>query len=276
MPALDTKNRRVCSECVDDGFLRAEIKKDGHDGTCFYCGQDRRTFSIDQIADLVGTALSEFFYRTEANPPDDERGWHREGRPVADVLNDAGIGYVATEDILRALAERHRIEQGDGLEECPFGDNAQYAKKESVDAWDLEGDWRNFERSLKTETRYFNRGAQTTLASIFDGIDGHSTTNGRPIVVEAGPGTNLAVLYRARVFHTGGRLWKAMKRPDEEIGPPPPSLAVAGRMNAAGIAVFYGATDPSVALSGLVRRNRAEVDRRQVRLRCGRRSEARY
>jgi hypothetical protein len=67
-----------------------------------------------------------------------------------------------------------------------------------------------------------------------------------------------------------------MKRPDEEIGPPPPSLAVAGRMNAAGIAVFYGATDPSVALSGLVRRNRAEVDRRQVRLRCGRRSEARY
>jgi hypothetical protein len=47
-------------------------------------------------------------------------------------------------------------------------------------------------------------------------------------------------------------------------------------MNAAGIAVFYGATDPSVALSGLVRRNRAEVDRRQVRLRCGRRSEARY
>lgn len=40
-----------------------------------------------------------------------------------------------------------------------------------------------------------------------------------------------------------------MKRPDEEIGPPPPSLAVADRMNAAGIAVFYGATDPSVALA---------------------------
>jgi hypothetical protein len=103
MPALDTKDRRVCSECVDDEFLRAEIREGGHDGTCFYCGQDRRTFSIDQMADLVGTALSEFFDRTEANPPDDERGWHREGRPVADVLNDAGIGYVATEDILRAL-----------------------------------------------------------------------------------------------------------------------------------------------------------------------------
>jgi hypothetical protein len=40
-----------------------------------------------------------------------------------------------------------------------------------------------------------------------------------------------------------------MKHPDREVGPPPTKQAVAGRMNAAGISVFYGATAPSVALA---------------------------
>jgi hypothetical protein len=40
-----------------------------------------------------------------------------------------------------------------------------------------------------------------------------------------------------------------MKRPDVEIGPPPPLVAATGRMNAHGISVFYGATDPLVALA---------------------------
>ena len=32
-----------------------------------------------------------------------------------------------------------------------------------------------------------------------------------------------------------------MQRPDRDVGPAPSEKAVAGRMNAAGIAVFYGA-----------------------------------
>jgi hypothetical protein len=240
---LDTKDQRVCSECVDDEFLRTKIEEDGHDAACFYCARDGRTFSVDQMADLVRSALPELFDRIDLNPPDDAGGWHSKGQPVADVLNGAGIGYLATEDILRVLAERHRMEQGEiGSEANPFDDKARYVRKDSVDAWDFEGDWFDFERSLKTEARYFNRRAEATLASIFDGIDGHRTIGGRPIVAEAGPGTELAVLYRARVFHSE-------KRPDQEIGPPPASFAAAGRMNAAGIAVFYGATDPSVALA---------------------------
>jgi len=90
-----------------------------------------------------------------------------------------------------------------------------------VDAWDFEGDWRRFERSLKSENRYFNRTAGAILTSIFEGIDGHSTISGRPIVVEAGPGMELAVLYRARVFQREAKLKEAMKRPDMGLGPPP-------------------------------------------------------
>ena len=152
------------------------------------------------MAELAGTALSEFFYRTDTDPPDGPEGGYRNGRPVAGVLNDAGAGYIATPDIIQVLAERHATElDGNGSEKEPFNDKARYARKESVNAWDFEGYWFDFERGLKTETRYFNRAAEATLALMFDGIDAHRTIDGRPIIVEAGPGTDLARLYRARM-----------------------------------------------------------------------------
>ena len=254
-PVLDTKDRRMCFKCAEDEFLRAQIEKDGHDGTCFYCGQGGKTLSINQMADLVDPALSEFFYRTAAEPPDlacaQEGHRRRKGQPVADVISDyVGYGEFA-EDIRCVLAERHDdVERGQtDLEEGSFDREAHYARKDSVDAWDFEGDWRRFEWSLKSENRHFNRTAGAILTSIFEGLDGHSTISGRPIVVEAGPGMELAVLYRARVFQREAKLKEAMKRPDMGLGPPPPSDAVAGRMNAGGIAVFYAATDPKVALA---------------------------
>jgi hypothetical protein len=233
---------------VEDEFLRARIKNDGQRGTCSYCDQNGRTFSINQLADLVKTALSELFDRAATNPPDHTGGGYRKGQPVADVINDAGIGYVATEDILIVLAER--LEQDENYaEEGAFDHNAGYAKRRPVDAWDFEDDWLRFERSLKTEARYFNRLAEEHLTSVFEGIGGYETKNGRPIIVESGPGKELAVLYRARVFQDMAKFEEAMKRPDRDVGPPPPAVAIAGRMNATGISVFYGATDPGVALA---------------------------
>lgn len=238
----------MCSECVEDQFLRAEIKKSGQSGTCSYCEQNGRNFSINQLADLVRTALSELFDRTATNPPDQTGSGYRKGQPVADVINDAGIDYVAADDILIVLAERLERDQ-DYAEEGAFDRNARYARKRPVDAWDFEGDWSRFERSLKTEARYFNRVAEEHLTSVFEEIGGYETRNGRPIIVEAGPGQELAVLYRARVFQDMAKFEDALKRPDRDIGPPPPVIAIAGRMNAAGISVFYGATDPAVALA---------------------------
>jgi hypothetical protein len=75
------------------------------------------------------------------------------------------------------------------------------------------------------------------------------TYNGRPVIVSAGPGTKMPELYRARVFQSGDRLEEALAYPDRHLGPPPPAAAIAGRMNARGISVFYGATDPMVALA---------------------------
>jgi hypothetical protein len=68
-------------------------------------------------------------------------------------------------------------------------------------------------------------------------------------VVDAGAGKPLLGLYRARVFQSDAKLIEALKRPDLEIGSPPWQSAPAGRMNASGISVFYGATNVDTALA---------------------------
>jgi hypothetical protein len=110
-------------------------------------------------------------------------------------------------------------------------------------------DWRSFEHSLKTEARFCSQTAVNYLTSIFDGIGELQTRNGRSLVVDAGPGTDFHILYRARVFQSDDQLEAALGRPDIHLGSPPASLPAAGRMNARGISVSYGASNQKAAVA---------------------------
>ena len=112
-------------------------------------------------------------------------------------------------------------------------------------------DWGRFEESIKTESRFFSRRAAHDLKSIFDGIDELQTSDGRQLVVDAGPGAAFHALYRARIFQSDEKLETAIVRPDIHFGPPPALMAAAGRMNARGISVLYGASSQKVAIAEL-------------------------
>lgn len=112
-------------------------------------------------------------------------------------------------------------------------------------------DWDRFEKSIKTQSRFFSRTAASCLASVFDGIGDLQTRYGRPLVVDAGPGARFHMLYRARVFQSDADLEAALARPDIHLGGPPASLAAAGRMNAQGISVFYGASNQKTTIAEL-------------------------
>jgi hypothetical protein len=110
-------------------------------------------------------------------------------------------------------------------------------------------DWRSFENSLQTEARFFSRTAANHLTSIFDGIGELRTRDGRPLVVNVGPGADFHTLYRARVFQSDDKLEAALGRPDIYLGSPLAPLAAAGRMNAHGISVFHGANNQQAAVA---------------------------
>jgi hypothetical protein len=252
--------KRVCFACVGEEFLSTEIKKDGSAAKCSYCGKKRRCITIAEMADRVEGAFDSHYRRTSTEPDDYENmmlkdkesnyDWSRHGEEVVwAIANAAEIDEQIATDVQQLLEEHHSdFEMAQMGEECEFASDSYYEPK-GPDDIELRESWRYFEQSLKTQARYFNRSAEATLAGVFEGLADHETREGRRVVIQAGPGHEISSLFRARVFQSSEPLEEALKRPDIGLGPPPYAVATAGRMNARGISVFYGALDANIALA---------------------------
>lgn len=258
--ASELKAKKLCCECVGESYLRNEIARDGRRGKCSYCDKTRRCYCLGKVAERVQLAFEQHYIRTSDQPTswqytlmsDRELNydWSRDGEPVTDAIaNAADIPQQAAADIQAILEAEHGDFDSAAMgDETEFSVDSHYEEKSTSDCiWQEE--WRIFESSLKTEARFFNKTAARHLASIFDGIDDLRTRSGQPLVVDAGPGTAFHSVYRARVFQSDNKLEEALCRPDTHLGSPPASVAAAGRMNARGISVFYGANDPKVAIA---------------------------
>jgi hypothetical protein len=109
-------------------------------------------------------------------------------------------------------------------------------------------DLRSLVNSLKTDARFFSPTTASRLTSFFDCIANQKTREGRPLVVDAGPGTDFQTLYRARVIQSDDKLKVALRRPDIHLGSPPVSLGSVC-INARGILAFYGANNQKAAIA---------------------------
>ena len=254
------KKKRICRSCVEEDYLRNKINELGQQQACSYCGFSDQTWSLAELAVRVETAFEQHYARTSDKPNVYQYGlmavqesgykWKRAGDPiVCAIMGAAGIPVNAAEDILKVLDSKHcDFEIAKKGVETEFSQGSQYEQKRiDADAW--HHDWNSFETSLKSESRFFSRDAAKLLDAVFDGIDNLRTRDNRPLVIDAGPGTGLSAVFRARVFQGEEQLKEAMCRPDIHLGPPPAKLAAAGRMNAQGISIFYGATDERVAIA---------------------------
>lgn len=250
----------ICHNCVGEQFLKAGIKRKGKRGQCSYCSKTLRCYSLNQISEKIESAFKRHYVRGDQNPDpfqeammrDEESSydWIPDGEPVELAIQDAAdIPEQAARDIQKFLEKkyktRHHWETG---EECEF-DSSSYYIYEHFDSDHWQSEWNNFEQSLKTETRFFNTLGMAHLKAVFAGIEKMTTRDNRPAIAIAGPRTAMPGLYRARVFQSNEKLKTALCHPDKELGTPAPVWATAGRMNAAGISVFYGATHPNLAIA---------------------------
>lgn len=249
---------RLCFECVGEPFLRSEIERDGVESICSYCKLTRKLFSIEEVADEVDRVIAEHFYQTATEPSgleyiaakEGEKDWERAGQPVIELIEElARINPEPATDLQKVLYHRHYdFDSAQIGEELQYETDSQYAERDFETAA-AHAEWKAFERVLKSQERYFSKTAEDFLSRIFNGIADYKTHSGNSVIVEAGPGKQIAALFRARVFQSDESLVEALKRPDLTIGPPPSLVATTGRMNAYGISVFYGALDPATALA---------------------------
>jgi hypothetical protein len=250
--------RFICEGCVGEKYLRAEVQRAGRDEQCSYCSKAGKTITVGELADKfvhvmedhyqVTASEPNIFQRAAMNDSESNYDWERDGEPAANIFAFAAdIPQDAADDVAEAWSERtSSADPSEMMDEDPD----PYFEKKAPDDEQLRASWSKSRNSLLTKSRLFNREAERALASIFEGVTELVTRDGSPVVIDAGPGDRMPVLYRARTFHRGdSSLEAAITRPDIEIGPPPSAKATAGRMNARGISVFYGATDESVAIA---------------------------
>ena len=248
----ELKAKSLCYCCVDEAYLRAEINRKGVVRQCSYCNKMGKSYTVDELAGRIEDAFEQHYTRVTYQPTywEEALGLAPGGAHVVDAIADVTeMPQEAAEDVQKILEEQHSDFDSMAMgEETEFSSESYYQEKGIGDTvWQQE--WIEFEQSLKTEVRFFNRLAEGHLSSLFSKIEAIPTIDGRPLVIDAGPTTSLSTIYRARVFQSDDRLKKALCQPDLELGPPPDRVASAGRMNAHGISVFYGATDAHVAIA---------------------------
>jgi hypothetical protein len=252
------ERRHLCSDCIGEEYLSAEIQQHGGPATCSYCQETGKTIPLSELAGLLEAVFEQHYRRTSpdmsgfdyAMQKEGIRDWERSGDPVVEVIAwiveiDEGPAI----DLQAVLEERHGdIEMDQMGEETEFAADSHYARSGPNDV-EYQMGWRAFEEGLKSRGRFFNRAAEARLEDLFGGVHDLKTEDGRPVVRIIGPGSDIPALHRARVFQSQTKLEEALAAPELLVGSPVSAAASAGRMNAKGVPVFYGATDAELTLA---------------------------
>ncbi len=247
--------KSICLDCIEEDFLSKEIALNGKLLKCSYCKIRKKTYTLDMIKDRVHEVIQLYYEQTSSEPneyesrmqwdSDSKYEWERDGAEIVEVIEELlGVEEKISKDILKSLQEEH-VNYSDEVE-GPYDDSTMYKeKKRTGEEFNLK--WQIFEENLKLKSRYF--GHQVFLDELFSGLHKFVTTDSKPVITIIGPKMKPAPIFRARVAKNYRDLTEILKFPEKELGPPPSSTIKGGRMNAPGIAVFYGAFSQECAIS---------------------------
>ena len=234
----------VCPECFDDPGIKAFIERNLKCETCSVCGR----ISEEPIA-ATADRVSEFFLDTV--------GQHWEDANNSAPYCTAEGGYLITtwttrEIVFRELSNIAPYKTLKWLYDH-LKDDVAWCKRD----WQilspgqaLAVGWERFSEAIKHETRFL------FFTSKHDPYESEEPFEVRPdeMLDELGRAIRKCRLVRriptgTRLFRVRGhKMGKHFSTP-EELGPPPRKYALsAGRMNAPGIVVMYGALNEETAL----------------------------
>ena len=238
----------VCWECVSDAVLRQWLRDSGHVGKCSFCGRRRIACPLPTVAREIDGAIRQFYRPGEetahvVEDSDNLKYW-ADGEPATDIIQEiAGVEPDVADALDEYLSEAE-------LRDVRDGDDAYYGEVplEHVAAYPDEfmETWLLFEERLKHEVRFCDDEGRRMLDELFEDLP--SLARGKAIVTLE-PGSEFSTFYRARIADHDSDAEVFIRDPAQQIGPPPPHLARAGRMNPVGIPAFYGAFSEAVAVA---------------------------
>ena len=257
MRRQENDDKYVCFDCIGDHILAGEAKDKGRTVECSYCNNTHESFDLDTLADRIHKAIQGHFERTPDEPNWLDSimiregvldAWIPDGERVIDVITEiAFLPEAVAKDIADLLDGRfHYWAVTEGGED-PYNDEAYYEERRPDD-FGFHYSWRAFCNEIMYTERIFPENAEPVLEEIFGDPGAIITYDATPVVLEVDPDSDFSV-WRARTAQSKEELIGILEGPVQQLGPPPHSLAKAGRMNQNGIPVFYGALEGTTCVA---------------------------
>lgn len=244
----------VCVACVGDAFLQTNFE-DQQVETCHYCANRSACITLDDLAVLVDEVYRIYFEPGHEEPvfyEDSDRIWYemQGGYPTEIVAEIVQCGEQLAYDIVSLLSGKEAYDVfHDGL--VPMYEDA--FRYTAVDLYSMEEEqsWKNLTHRIKHDTRFFSESVLSPLNQLLGNLSELKLHNHQQLLRTISPGAGDSSFFRARRAKGQASLHKIRNNPARHLGTPPPGIASAGRMNAAGIPVFYGADSAETCIAEL-------------------------
>lgn len=247
---MQYQTANVCHKCIHDIFVIKKIKREGKVKKCRYCESKKKCISINDLAEYVDQYIKNNYdpAKKEAYFVDNSGNFSEEqdGEPIELILVNILDCHISIAlDIAKALEsnESYRtIKNGNSF----YYDNLFIEKR--IDTNDLQESWLLFCHEVKHSTR-FSISRNKTLDNIFSDLEKYKTYIGASLIKEIRPQDSDAIFFRARWSDKKEEIIDILLNPESKLGPPPVQIVKPGRMNPAGISVFYGAYDVETCIA---------------------------
>lgn len=228
---MSNTDSHCCYACVDDPFLSARIKSEGVIAECTQCDTEREAITEFDLSQWIEAVLQNHY-----EPGD--------GESVAEIIEQiAGVTEAFAQQIADELASIAGYVESGG-ETFYDSDEGYVVSRFRPDQSDQK--WSRFTESVRSEARFFNRASEEWLDHIFGSLSEDRTWHGKEVFKTYDIG---AGFYRARHVPDIGSAFKILENAALLLGPLPYGKGSSGRMNAAGVSVFYGALDEETCLA---------------------------
>jgi hypothetical protein len=165
--ADEAAEKRLCTACIRNSYLRGEVNRQNDITKCSYCGKHGPTISIGDLAEKCHQVFKTYYERTASEPEgveaiahnDPEGGYscERQGDPAQDLISKfAEIDEDPAYDI-RLVLEEQQNSPDDWDEEQEYGEEACYTDK-AIFAEKFHFRWLEFERSVSNRSSPFQQG----------------------------------------------------------------------------------------------------------------------
>lgn len=243
----------ICINCVQDENLIDKINEINQISKCTLCNSSNRSINLNDFTSIINEVISNNFQKL--NIYDKYTDYQiNEGKHLLEYSLSEIVGLI-TEDLVRYDDEiisnvsnelKENFEEGnfyDG-EELFYDDDSFYDYREIDDSYHIE-EWNYFVNKIKHETRFFLDYTDTILSDIIKYLPNFKKGTNDLIINLKGNKKNI---YRARYFKSDKDKNEILNDPIKQLGCVPKIRAKIGRMNPAGISIFYGALDVRTCL----------------------------